>query len=238
MKQLGLIGGMSWESTQCYYQLLNQTVKNELGGLHSAKLCLYSVDFAEIAKLQAEGDWQAMTVILTEAANALKRAGAEALVICTNTMHKIAPAISANTGLPILHIADATAQQLKRDGVDQVALLGTQFTMQQDFYKARLKNLHGIEVITPYANQQKHIHEIIYQELCQGEMKASSRDIYLNIIDDLTHRGAKGIILGCTEIGLLVQPQHTTAPLYDTAALHAKAAVKWALGDTSGFIFN
>lgn len=238
MKQLGLIGGMSWESTQSYYQLINQAIKAELGGLHSAKLCLYSVDFAEIAKLQAEGDWQAMTVILSEAANALKRAGAEALVICTNTMHKIAPEISASSGLPILHIADATAQRLKHDKVDQVALLGTQFTMQQDFYKSRLKNRHGIEVITPSPSQQKQIHEIIYQELCQGEIKASSRDTYLNVINDLKQRGAKGVILGCTEIGLLVQQNHCTSPLYDTAALHAKAAVEWALGNDAGFIFD
>ena len=236
MKQLGLIGGMSWESTQSYYQLINQTVKAKLGGLHSAKLCLYSVDFAEIAELQAAGDWQKMTTILAGAATSLKRAGSDAIVICTNTMHKISDEISAASGLPVLHIADATAKRLKYDGVKRIALLGTRFTMQQDFYKARLQNLHGIEVITPNNDQQALVHDIIYDELCRGEVNASSRQTYLDIIDALHQQGAEGVILGCTEIGLLVQQAHTQVPLYDTTKLHAEAVVEWSLGATSCFI--
>ncbi|KJY89417.1 aspartate/glutamate racemase family protein [Pseudoalteromonas piscicida] len=236
MKQLGLIGGMSWESTQSYYQLINQTVKAKLGGLHSAKLCLYSVDFAEIAELQAAGDWQKMTTILAGAATSLKRAGSDAIVICTNTMHKISDEISAASGLPVLHIADATAKRLKDDGVKRIALLGTRFTMQQDFYKARLQNLHGIEVITPNNDQQALVHDIIYDELCRGEVNASSRQTYLDIIDALHQQGAEGVILGCTEIGLLVQQAHTQVPLYDTTKLHAEAVVEWSLGATSCFI--
>ncbi|MDP4489432.1 aspartate/glutamate racemase family protein [Pseudoalteromonas piscicida] len=238
MKQLGLIGGMSWESTQNYYQLINQTVKAKLGGLHSAKLCLYSVDFAEIAKLQAAGDWQKMTTILAGAATSLKLAGSDAIVICTNTMHKISDEISAASGLPVLHIADATAKRLKDDGVKRIALLGTRFTMQQDFYKARLQDLHGIEVITPDGDQQALVHDIIYDELCCGEVNASSRQTYLDIIDVLYQQGAEGVILGCTEIGLLVQQVHTQVPLYDTTKLHAEAAVEWSLGATSCFIYE
>lgn len=236
MKQLGLIGGMSWESTQSYYQLINQTVKAKLGGLHSAKLCLYSVDFAEIAELQAAGDWQKMTTILAVAAISLKRAGSDAIVICTNTMHKISDEISAASGLPVLHIADATAKRLKDDGVKRIALLGTRFTMQQDFYKARLQDLHGIEVITPNCDQQTLVHHIIYDELCRGEVNASSRQTYLDIINSLYQQGAEGVILGCTEIGLLVQQVHTQVPLYDTTKLHAEAVVEWSLGVTSCFI--
>lgn len=236
MKQLGLIGGMSWESTQNYYQLINQTVKAKLGGLHSAKLCLYSVDFAEIAELQAAGDWQKMTTILAGAATSLKLAGSDAIVICTNTMHKISDEISAASGLPVLHIADATAKRLKDDGVKRIALLGTRFTMQQDFYKARLQDLHGIEVITPDGDQQALVHDIIYDELCCGEVNASSRQTYLDIIDALYQQGAEGVILGCTEIGLLVQQVHTQVPLYDTTKLHAEAVVEWSLGATSCFI--
>ncbi|MCG9769843.1 aspartate/glutamate racemase family protein [Pseudoalteromonas piscicida] len=236
MKQLGLIGGMSWESTQSYYQLINQTVKAKLGGLHSAKLCLYSVDFAEIAELQAAGDWQKMTTILAGAATSLKLAGSDAIVICTNTMHKISDEISAASGLPVLHIADATAKRLKDDGVKRIALLGTRFTMQQDFYKARLQDLHGIEVITPNCDQQTLVHHIIYDELCRGEVNASSRQTYLDIINSLYQQGAEGVILGCTEIGLLVQQVHTQVPLYDTTKLHAEAVVEWSLGATSCFI--
>ncbi|NKC21315.1 aspartate/glutamate racemase family protein [Pseudoalteromonas galatheae] len=236
MRQLGLIGGMSWESTQSYYQLINQTVKAKLGGLHSAKLCLYSVDFAEIAELQTAGDWQRMTTILAGAATSLKLAGSDAIVICTNTMHKISGEISAASGLPVLHIADATAKRLKDDGVKRIALLGTRFTMQQDFYKARLQDLHGIEVITPDGDQQALVHNIIYDELCRGEVNASSRQTYLDIINSLYQQGAEGIILGCTEIGLLVQQGHTQVPLYDTTKLHAEAVVEWSLGATSCFI--
>lgn len=236
MKQLGLIGGMSWESTQSYYQLINQTVKAKLGGLHSAKLCLYSVDFAEIAKLQAAGDWQKMTTILAGAATSLKLAGSDAIVICTNTMHKISDEISAASGLPVLHIADATAKRLKNDGIKRIALLGTRFTMQQDFYKARLQDLHGIEVITPDGDQQALVHNIIYDELCRGKVNASSRQTYLDIIDALYQQRAEGVILGCTEIGLLVQQAHTLVPLYDTTKLHAEAVVEWSLGATSCFI--
>ncbi|PCK33068.1 aspartate/glutamate racemase family protein [Pseudoalteromonas piscicida] len=237
MKQLGLIGGMSWESTQSYYRLINQTVKNKLGGLHSAQLCLFSVDFAEVAKLQAVGDWNTMSEILGDAATSLRLAGSDAIVICTNTMHKVAEEISATSGLPVLHIADATATQLKQDKVNRVALLGTEFTMQQEFYKARLQNLHNIEVVTPNSEQQAIIHTIIYSELCRGEIKANSRTAYLSIIDSLHQQGAEGVILGCTEIGLLVQQTHTAVPLYDTTALHAKAVVDWSLGLSSCFLY-
>ncbi len=228
MKTLGLIGGMSWESTQTYYQLLNTQVKQRLGGLNSAKLVLYSVNFAEIEKLQREGEWKQAAKILSRAALSLQTAGAEAIVICTNTMHKVAGDIEQVISIPLLHIADATAKALKQANIDKVALLGTAFTMEQDFYKQRLTD-QAITVVVPDEEQRKQIHKIIYDELCQGKILPESRQIYLDIISDLKSRGAQGVILGCTEIGLLVSDEHTDVPLFDTTLIHATSAVDWSL---------
>ncbi|MEZ9709872.1 aspartate/glutamate racemase family protein [Vibrio breoganii] len=228
MKTLGLIGGMSWKSTQTYYQLLNTQVKQRLGGLNSAKLVLYSVNFAEIEKLQREGEWKQAAKILSRAALSLQTAGAEAIVICTNTMHKVAEDIEQVISIPLLHIADATARTLKQENIDKVALLGTAFTMEQDFYKQRLTD-QAICVLVPNKEQRKQIHTIIYDELCQGKILPESRQIYLDIITDLKSRGAEGVILGCTEIGLLVNKEHTDVPLFDTTLIHASSAVEWSL---------
>ncbi len=229
MKTIGLIGGMSWESTVSYYQALNRGVKAQMGGLHSAKLCLFSVDFDEIEKLQRQGDWPKMAHILTDAAQGVERAGADFLMICTNTMHKVAPEIAANISIPILHIADATAVKLQDDGMTKVGLLGTRFTMAQDFYKGRISQNFDIEVLVPTEGEQTQIHDIIYNELCQGVIKPESKAIYLDIINQLHQQGAQGIILGCTEIALLVNQGDTYVPLYDTTAIHAELGVQWAL---------
>ncbi|MCE2570506.1 aspartate/glutamate racemase family protein [Motilimonas eburnea] len=229
MKTIGLIGGMSWESTVSYYQALNRGVKAQMGGLHSAKLCLFSLDFDEIEKLQRQGDWPKMTQILTDAAQAVERAGADFLMICTNTMHKVAPEIAANISIPILHIADATGTKLKDDGITKVGLLGTRFTMAQDFYKGRISQHFDIEVLVPTEDEQTQIHDIIYNELCQGVIKPESKDIYSNIISLLHQKGAQGIILGCTEIALLINQGDTDVPLYDTTAIHAEQGIQWAL---------
>lgn len=229
MKTIGLIGGMSWESTVSYYQLINQGIKQQLGGLHSAKLVLVSVDFAEIEKLQHQGDWQKTAEILADAAKSLEAAGADFFIICTNTMHKVADQVCQAVGIPLLHIADATAQQVTIDKLNKVALLGTQFTMAQDFYKNRIQDNFAIEVITPNSTAQQTIHQVIYQELCLGKVIPKSRQQYLTIIDDLVHQGAQGIILGCTEIALLVQQKHSPIKLYDTTAIHAAAAVAFSL---------
>ena len=229
MKTIGLLGGMSWESTASYYCALNEGVKAALGGLHSAKLCLYSVDFAEIERLQHVGDWDATAEILSQAARSVEAGGADFLLIGTNTMHKVAPEIEASISIPLLHIADATAQRLAADGIRRVGLLGTRFTMEQEFYKGRIVEGFGIEVLVPNEAQRDLIHEVIYTELCLGEVKEMSRQRYLEIIDSLHERGAEAVILGCTEIALLVQQQHTAVPLYDTTATHAEEAVKWAL---------
>ncbi|GEM79948.1 aspartate/glutamate racemase family protein [Vibrio superstes] len=228
MKTLGLIGGMSWESTQTYYQLLNTQVKQRLGGLNSAKLVLYSVNFAEIEELQREGEWNQAAKILSRAALSLQTAGAEAIVICTNTMHKVAEDIEQVISIPLLHIADATARTLKQENINKVALLGTAFTMEQDFYKQRLTE-QAISVLVPNEEQRKQIHTIIYNELCQGKILPESRQIYLDIIADLKSRGAQGVILGCTEIGMLVNKEHTNVPLFDTTLIHASSAVEWSL---------
>lgn len=229
MKTLGLLGGMSWESTQHYYRALNEGVKQALGGLHSAKLVLYSVDFAEIERLQHQGDWAQTAVILAAAAQSVERAGAEGLLICTNTMHKVADDIQAAIKIPLLHIADATGEALQRDGVKQVGLLGTAFTMEQAFYKERLEKRFGLTVRVPNANDRADVHRIIYDELCRGKVLPESRTRYLTIMDELYENGAQAIILGCTEIAMLVGSADTDIPLYDTTALHAKAAVTWAL---------
>lgn len=229
MKTLGLIGGMSWESTVPYYQQINQTVKAQLGGLHSAKIILYSVDFADIEHLQATDQWDAAGAMLADVAQKLEHAGANALVLCTNTMHKVADAMSQAVSIPLLHITDPTAQAIKDAGLNKVGLLGTRFTMAQDFYRGRLQDKHGLTVLTPPPADRELVHQIIYQELCLGQVKDSSRQAYLRVIGDLQQQGAQAIILGCTEIAMLVQPQHCALPLFDTTALHAHSAAMWAL---------
>ena len=216
MKTIGLIGGMSWESTASYYQLINQGVKQQLGGLHSAKLVLVSVDFAEIEALQHQGNWQKTADILSHAAKSLEAAGADFVLICTNTMHKVASQVADAVSIPLLHIADATGRQLVSDKVHTVGLLGTKFTMQQSFYKDRLTDNFSINVLVPTDDEQEIIHRVIYQELCLGIVNDSSREQYVKIIQNLTQQGAQGIILGCTEIGLLVDKNHTKSKLYDT----------------------
>ena len=229
MKTIGMLGGMSWESTASYYKAINEGIKAELGGLSSAKICLYSVNFEEIEKLQHQGRWNETALILTQAAKAVEAGGADFLIICTNTMHKVASEIEAEISIPILHIADATAKKLVSDGVKKVGLLGTRFTMEQDFYKSRLTDKFEIEVIVPNADSQTIVHDIIYDELCRGIITATSREQYLNIISELYKSGAEAVILGCTEIALLVQQQHTNIPLYDTTEIHALEAVQLAL---------
>lgn len=229
VKTVGMIGGMSWESTVSYYKALNEGIKAELGGLHSAKICLYSVDFSEIEALQHQGKWDETAVILSKAAQSVEAGGADCLLICTNTMHKVAPQIEANITIPILHIADATAEQLLSDGVTKVGLLGTRFTMEQDFYKRRLVDKFGIEVLVPNEDDRDVIHSVIYEELCQGVVNAESRKSYLEVVDRLASQGAQAVILGCTEIALLINQNHTNVPLYDTTKIHADYAVKWAI---------
>ncbi|WP_066452409.1 aspartate/glutamate racemase family protein [Halomonas chromatireducens] len=231
MKTIGLLGGMSWESTASYYRALNEGVRAALGGLHSAKLCLYSVDFAEIERLQHADDWDATAEILSQAARSVEAGGADFLLIGTNTMHKVAPQVAKAVSIPLLHIADATAHRLATDGVSRVGLLGTRFTMEHDFYKGRITEGFGIEVLVPDEGQRDQVHEVIFHELCLGQVKEASRQRYLEIIESLREKGAEAVILGCTEIALLVQQSHTAVPLYDTAAIHAEEAVKWAIGD-------
>ncbi|MEP1445455.1 MAG: aspartate/glutamate racemase family protein [Paraglaciecola sp.] len=225
MKTIGLIGGMSWESTANYYQLINQGIKQRLGGLHSAKLVLVSVDFAEIEALQHQGNWQKTAEILSNAAKSLELAGADFFLICTNTMHKVASQVENAVTIPLLHIADATGSQLISNKLNKVGLLGTKFTMQQDFYKDRLHSNFSIDVLVPSHIEQDFVHDVIYQELCLGKVKEQSRKQYLEIINCLSRRGAQGIILGCTEIGLLIEKSHTQSILYDTTLIHAQAAV-------------
>nr|WP_269902796.1 aspartate/glutamate racemase family protein [Shewanella nanhaiensis] len=224
-----MIGGMSWESTLSYYQALNLSVKAELGGLHSAKIVLVSVDFAEIEKLQHLGEWDKTAAILSEAASGLEAANADFFMICTNTMHKVAEQVQAKVNIPLLHIADATAELLVKDGIKKVGLLGTQFTMSESFYKGRLTEKYGIEVLTPSDDEQSIIHRVIYDELCQGVVNTQSRIAYVEIIEKLRESGADAVILGCTEIALLVKETDTNVRLYDTTAIHAEAAVKLAL---------
>ncbi|MGM0616318.1 MAG: aspartate/glutamate racemase family protein [Pseudomonadota bacterium] len=228
MKTLGLLGGMSWESTQTYYQLLNQQVAQRLGGLHSAKVILDSLDFADVEVLQREGQWDALADLLVKHALRVEAAGAEGLIIGTNTMHRVAPQVEAALSIPLLHIADATAQALLEDGVQIVGLLGTRFTMEQAFYRERLE-AQGITVLVPNDAQREEVHRIIYQELCRGVLDKNSRAAYLDVVEDLHRRGVGGVILGCTEIGLLINQHDTTVALYDTTFLHAKSGVEWAL---------
>lgn len=229
MKTIGLIGGMSWESTQSYYQLLNQGVKNKLGGLHSAKIVLVSLDFAEIAVLQQQQDWPQMAEILIKAAKQVEAAGADYLLICTNTMHKLAEQVQAAVAIPLLHIADAVGENLIQHNFKKVALLGTQFTMEQDFYKQRLADKFAIDVLIPDAQGRETVHRVIYDELCKGIISPESKAEYLTIIDNLTQQGAEAIILGCTEIALLVQQADTSIPLLDSTALHCAMALENSL---------
>lgn len=229
MKTIGIIGGMSWESTQLYYQKINQLIKAELGGLHSAKLVLFSVNFAEIAALQKQGDWYQAGLILAKAAKALETAGADFIVIATNTMHKVADQVMAGVGLPLLHIADATAKQLQQAKLTKVGLLGTAFTMEQDFYKGRLFERFDIEVVTPNATQRAMIHQVIFEQLCLGQFSAQAKADFLAVMADLREQGAQGIILGCTEIALLVNQSDIELPLFDTTAIHCEAIVDLAL---------
>jgi len=229
MKTIGLIGGMSWESTQFYYRQINESVRQRLGGLHSAKVLLNSVDFAPIEKFQHEGDWDATAEILSEAAKSLESGGADFFLICTNTMHKVAQSVAQSVSIPLLHIADTTAEVLKADGVTRVGLLGTAFTMEQDFYKGRLADQHDIKVVVPEPLDREIVHNAIYQELCLGEINPISKQAYLRIINELREQNVDGIILGCTEICMLVNQKDTQIKLYDTTAIHALQAVDQAL---------
>jgi aspartate racemase len=221
---------MSWESTLPYYRCVNERVRERLGGLHSAKLVLYSVDFAEIERLQHVGDWDTAGRVLADAAQALERAGADALVLCTNTMHRVLDVVEPAIRMPVIHIADATARRIREAGLSKVGLLATRFTMEQDFYRGRLER-NGLDVLVPNADERAEIHRIIYDELCLGVIRDESRETYRTIMASLVARGAEGIILGCTEIGLLVGASGTRVPVFDTTRIHAEAAVDWALGD-------
>ena len=229
MKTIGLLGGMSWESTVPYYRTINETIRARLGGLHSARVVLYSVDFHEVERLQHAARWDEAGALLAAAAQALERAGADFIVLATNTMHKVAPAIEAAVALPLLHIADPTAARIRAAGLARVGLLGTRFTMEQDFYVERLRTRHGLAVDVPDADERERVHRIIYDELCVGEVVPASRDAYRAIIAGLVERGARGIILGCTEISLLVDQSDSPVPIFDTTALHAEAAALRAL---------
>ena len=229
MKTIGLIGGMSWESSLEYYRILNETTKAQLGGLHSAKCILYSVDFAEIEALQHQDRWEEAARLMVAAGQSLERAGADFVVLCTNTMHKLADEIQASIHIPLLHIADATAEKIKAAGIRRVGLLGTRFTMEHDFYKGRLIDRFGLEVITPESPDREIVHRVIYDELCLGVIKQDSKEHYIRIMDQLVRAGAEGIILGCTEIELLVHDGDCQVPLFPTTKIHAVAAVEYAL---------
>jgi aspartate racemase len=229
MKTIGLIGGMSWESSIEYYRIINETTREKLGGLHSAKSIMVSVEFAEIENLQHRNRWDDAAEILIMAAQGLEKAGADFALICTNTMHKLYDEIQEKIQIPLLHIADATAEAIKGSGMDQIGLLGTRFTMEEDFYKGRLIEKHDLGVMIPTSAQMDQVHRIIYDELCAGIIKQSSRQIYADSIQRLVAAGAQGIILGCTEIGLLVKQQDSSVPLFDTTEIHARAAVRYAL---------
>jgi aspartate racemase len=221
---------MSWESTAHYYRAINEGVKNRLGDLHSAKIAMYSVDFEPIEKLQHQGDWAGTAKILAEAARNVEAAGADFLLICTNTMHKVAPEIAQAITIPILHIADATAEVLRDKGIGKVGLLGTAFTMEQDFYRGRLSEKYGLDVLVPDEADRRLVHRVIYRELCLGKIDSGSKKEYLRIIDGLAERGAEGVILGCTEIGMLVSQGDTEVRLFDTTGIHAEKAVEYAIG--------
>ena len=231
MKTIGMIGGMSWESSIEYYRIINETVRTELGGFHSAKSMMVSVEFAEIEALQHQDRWDEAAKILIAAARSLESGGADFTIICTNTMHKLYDKIQQSVRIPLLHIADATAERIKAQGIQKIALLGTRFTMEENFYKGRLIEKYGLEVIIPGSEDMENIHRIIYDELCAGIIQLDSKQKYTDIIRRLVKAGAEGIILGCTEIGLLVKQEDSPVPLFDTTEIHAKAAVKYALAD-------
>jgi aspartate racemase len=229
MKTMGLIGGMSWQSTLEYYRIINETTNERLGGSHSARCILYSVNFAEIGKLQADGKWDELTRLIIKAAQRLERADAEFIVICTNTIHKLADDVQKNVNTPILHIVDAVAEKIAEKGFSKVGLLGTKFTMEEDFYKKRLKEKYDIVVIIPDKEERETIHNIIYNELCLGKITGTSKEKFIKIIKNLNANGAEGVILGCTEIPLLVKDEDVDITLFDTTKIHAKAAVEFAL---------
>lgn len=229
MKTIGLLGGMSWESTVTYYQQINRVIGRELGGLHSARIVMHSVEFQEIQELQHVGKWHETGVILADAAKSIESAGADLVVLCTNTMHIVAPQIEAATGLPFLHIADATAASIKAAGIQRIGLLGTRFTMEEDFYRGRLESNHNLAVVTPCAADREIVHRVIYDELCRGKIEDASRVEYRRIVAALIAEGAQGVILGCTEIGLLLRPEDSPVPLFDTAHIHAESAALAAL---------
>lgn len=231
MKVIGLIGGMSWNSSLEYYRLINEMVSRKLGGLHSARVVLYSLDFEEIERAQQESRWEDATGILAKAAMALEQAGADFLLICTNTMHKVADAVGKTTGLPILHIVDATGSAIREQGLRNVGLLGTRFVMEEQFYRDRLKKRFDIDLVVPVEDEQATVHRIIYDELCRGKIRDSSRQSCLDIIEKLIERGAEGIVLGCTELPLLIRPGDVQVPVFDTMRLHAEAAVELALSE-------
>ncbi|AGE78041.1 TPA: aspartate/glutamate racemase family protein [Bacillus thuringiensis] len=228
MKTIGLIGGMSWESTSEYYRIINEEIKERLGGLHSAKCLINSVDFEEIERCQSSGDWDGAGEILGNAAYSLQKGGADFIIICTNTMHKVVGKIKAKIDIPVLHIADATAKEIKRKDIQKVGLLGTKYTMEQDFYKSRIEE-NNIKVIVPSEKNRKEINKVIYTELCLGKIVSQSREYYKRGIEELVQKGAQGIILGCTEIGLLIKQENVSVPIFDTTHIHAIEAVKVAL---------
>ena len=231
MKTIGLLGGMSWESTASYYQTINRVVGERLGGLHSAKVLLYSVDFHDVNQLQHAGRWAESGELLSNAARALQSAGSEFLVLCTNTMHRVAPQIEASVSIPLLHIADATAESISSAGLTRVGLLGTRFTMEQEFYRGLLEERHGLKVIVPSEPDRESVHRIIFEELCRGQILEASRSEYRRVISSLVARGCDGVVLGCTEIGLLLRPSDAPVPLFDTAEIHAEKAAFSALGE-------
>lgn len=228
MKTIGLIGGMSWESTSEYYRIINEEIKERLGGLHSAKCMINSVDFEEIERFQSRGDWNGAGEVLANAAYSLQKGGADFIIICTNTMHKVVEKIKKKIDIPILHIADATANEINRKGIQTVGLLGTKYTMEQDFYKSRIEE-HDIKVIVPSGTNREKVNEVIYTELCLGKIVFQSREYYKRVIEELVQEGAQGIILGCTEIGLLIKQENVSVPIFDTTHIHAIEAVKVAL---------
>lgn len=229
MKTIGLLGGMSWESTELYYRLINEGIRTHLGGLHSARIAMVSVDFQQIEEMQHVGEWANAGQALAQAAKQVEAAGADFLLICTNTMHKVAPQVQEAISIPILHLADTTAERIKAAGMKTIGLLGTRFTMEEDFYKGRLVEKHELDVLVPPKSDREIVHRVIYDELCAGQVKDESRDEFLRIIEDLRDRGAEGIIEGCTEIVMLVQQQHTDVPIFDTTSIHAEEAVLEAI---------
>ncbi len=229
MKTIGLIGGMSWESTQDYYRIINETLKEMLDGFHSAKIIMYSVDFEEIEKLQHQGKWGELTELMIDAAKRIERGGADFVVICANTMHKMADEVQKNIKIPLLHITDVTAEEIKEKGLRKIGLLGTKFTMEEDFYIGRLTEKHSLDVIIPNEEERQIVHHVIFNELCLGNIKQTSKEQFKKIIQNLVSRGAEGIILGCTEIPLLIKQEDVEVPLFDTTMIHAKSAVEYAL---------